>query len=324
MRGRPVAVLAVDPLGVELDRLGDVAVGRDERDVAVRVHHHKDATSGRGDSVPPMKLAGANILVTGASTGIGRVTALMLAERGAKVTAVARDEARLRELAAEQPGITPVRGDMTVDADRAAVVAAAGAVDVLVNNAGVGSHALVEHMPTSTARDLFELNVLALIDLTQRVLPGMLERGHGHIVNVGSIAGYVGVPAEAVYSATKWAVQGFNDGLRRELRGRGVAVTLIAPGPIKTEFVAREKTGGPAPEPGALDRGLPPEAVARAIRRALTRRVPGYRTISVPRVGGFSRLASLPLWSHLADWATTGRVREARREAEQEVGSPER
>jgi short-subunit dehydrogenase len=114
-----------------------------------------------------------------------------------------------------------------------------------------------------------------------------------------------------VYSATKFAVQGFNDGLRRELRGHGVAVTLIAPGPIKTEFVAREMTGAPAAEPGAMDRGLPVDTVSRAILRALTRRLPGYRTITVPRIAGWSRLGSMPGWAQLADLATHARVRAA-------------
>ncbi|MEX0663355.1 MAG: SDR family NAD(P)-dependent oxidoreductase [Acidimicrobiia bacterium] len=263
-----------------------------------------------------MKVRDANIVVTGASTGIGRATALLLARKGARVTAAARDEARLQELAAEQPGITPVRTDLSLDADRIALLAAAGDVDVLVNNAGLGYHGFVETMPAAKVRELLELNVLALIDLTQRVLPGMLTRGRGHIINVGSIAGYVGVPAEAVYSATKYAVQGFNDGLRRELRGRGVAVTLIAPGPIKTEFIAREMTGAPAPEPGSMDRGLPVETVSRAILRALTRRLPGYRTITVPRIGGWSRLGSVPGMAVLTDLATRGRVREALRKQE--------
>jgi short-subunit dehydrogenase len=263
-----------------------------------------------------MDLHDANIVVTGASTGIGRATALLLARNGARVTVCARDEDRLRALAAEQPGITTHRADLTDERDRAALIGAAGDIDVLVNNAGLGWHGLVEDMPFEKARELVELNVLALIDLTQRVLPGMLARTRGHIVNIGSIAGYVGVPAEAVYSATKYFVQGFNDGLRRELRGRGVDVSLIAPGPIKTEFLARATTGAPAAEPGALDRGLPVDTVANAVLRALTRRFPGYRTITVPRVGGWSRLGSVPGMARLTDLATRGRVRAEIRERE--------
>jgi short-subunit dehydrogenase len=198
------------------------------------------------------------------------------------------------------------------DADRAALVKQSEPVDVLVNNAGLGWKGMVEGMPPDKVRQLFDVNVLALIDLTQRVLPGMLERGRGHVVNVGSIAGYVSAPGETVYCATKFAVQGFTDGLRREVVRRGVDVTLIAPGPIKTEFMARIRTGEPAGQPGALDYGLPPESVAKAIERALTRtRVPGYRTITVPRIGGFSRLGAAPGLARATDLATRGRVRKA-------------
>jgi len=260
-----------------------------------------------------MKLQGAHVLVTGASTGIGRETALLLASKGARVTVAARDETRLASLAAEHDAISTVRADMTIESDRAALVAAAGDIDVLVNNAGLGWKGLVEDMPAADVRELFELNVLALIDLTQRVVPGMLERKRGHIVNIGSIAGYVGVPGEAVYCSTKYAVQGFTDGLRRELLGRGVDVSLIAPGPIKTEFLARATTGEPAAEPGTLDIGLPASTVARAVLRALTRRLPGYRTITVPRIGGWSRLGSLPLFARATDLATRRRAREAAR-----------
>jgi short-subunit dehydrogenase len=106
-------------------------------------------------------------------------------------------------------------------------------------------------------------------------------------------------------------VQGFTDGLRREIAPRGVDVTLIAPGPIKTEFMARIRTGEPAEEPGALDYGMSPESVAKAIVRALTRRVPGYKTITVPRIGGFSRLGAAPGLARATDLATRGRVRKA-------------
>jgi short-subunit dehydrogenase len=259
-----------------------------------------------------MDLDGSRVIVTGASTGIGRVTALRLARRGARVFAAARDERRLEALAAEHPEIVAAPCDVADDADRAALVKQSEPVDVLVNNAGLGWKGMVEGMPPDKVRQLFDVNVLALIDLTQRVLPGMLERGRGHVVNVGSIAGYVSAPGETVYCATKFAVQGFTDGLRREVVRRGVDVTLIAPGPIKTEFMARIRTGEPAGQPGALDYGLPPESVAKAIERALTRtRVPGYRTITVPRIGGFSRLGAAPGLARATDLATRGRVRKA-------------
>jgi short-subunit dehydrogenase len=258
-----------------------------------------------------MELNGSRVLVTGASTGIGRVTALRLAHNGARVWAAARDEQRLKSLAAEHPEIVPVPADVSDNADRAALVEQCEPVDVLVNNAGLGWKGLVEDMAPVKVRELFDINVLALIDLTQRVLPGMLERRRGHIVNVGSIAGYVAAPGETVYCATKFAVQGFTDGLRREVAGRGVQVTLIAPGPIKTEFMARIRTGQPAEEEGALDYGLPPESVAKAIVRSLTRRAPGYRTITVPRIGGFSRLGAAPGLARATDLATRGRVRKA-------------
>jgi short-subunit dehydrogenase len=259
-----------------------------------------------------MDLDGTRVIVTGASTGIGRATALRLARRGARVFAAARDERRLDALAAEHPEIVASPCDVSDDADRAALVKQSEPVDVLVNNAGLGWKGMAEDMPPDKVRQLFEVNVLALIDLTQRVLPGMLERGRGHVVNVGSIAGYVASPSETVYCATKFAVQGFTDGLRREVVRRGVDVTLIAPGPIKTEFMARIRTGEPAGQPGALDYGLPPESVAKAIERALTRtRVPGYRTITVPRIGGFSRLGAAPGLARATDLATRGRVRKA-------------
>src|SRR5215212_9725177 len=141
-----------------------------------------------------MDLRGSNVIVTGASTGIGRATALLLAQQGAAVLAVARDEARLKELAGEQSGINVFAADITDDEQRAALVEAASPVDVLINNAGLGYEGLVEDTPMERVRQLFELNVFALIDLTQRVLPSMVERGAGHIVNVGSVSGYVSHP----------------------------------------------------------------------------------------------------------------------------------
>lgn len=231
------------------------------------------------------------------------MTALLLARKGATVWAVARDLKRLEVLAAEHERITPWRCDVSSNDDRAALVDAAGPVDILVNNAGLGYSGLVETMPAFEVRRLFEINVLGLIDLTQRVLPGMLERRRGHIVNVSSIAGYVSSPPLTVYAATKFAVNGFTDGLRRELAGRGVGVTLINPGPVNTEWGPR--SAGYLPLEGAPEvkgRGVPAWTVSHAIARSITMgAIPGWQTVAVPRVAGLVRLVTIPVVTRLVD-----------------------
>ena len=237
------------------------------------------------------------VVVTGASAGIGRETAALLAERGARVWAVARSEGPLEQLAGEHPNVVPFVADITDDGDRAALVKAVGPVDVLVNNAGIGWTGLIEDMTAAEVRGLFETNVLALIDLTQRVLPGMLDRRHGHVCNVASLAAWVATPPISMYSATKFAVQGYSDGLRRELRGRGVSVSTVNPGPVSTAFAKRALVGDrPTEELGDYHMpGVPPAWVARAIGRAIRMGgTPGWGTISVPRVFGLSRLGSVP------------------------------
>ncbi|MEO7836158.1 MAG: SDR family NAD(P)-dependent oxidoreductase [Acidimicrobiales bacterium] len=251
-----------------------------------------------------MRPRGRCVVVTGASSGIGRATALAFARRGARVWAVARSVDLLEELAAEHSGITPLVADLTDDGQRAAVVAEAGAVDVLVNNAGIGWVGPVEEMPAAQVRLLFELNVLALIDLTQRLLPGMLERRRGHVVNVASVAAWVAVPPLTVYSATKFAVQGYSDGLRRELAGRGVSVATINPGPVATRFGPRAQVEDRATTDlgDGVMTGVPPSMVARAVLRSVGRAGwPGYATIAVPRVIGFSRLGAVPGLRWLVD-----------------------
>ncbi|HEV7887785.1 MAG TPA: SDR family NAD(P)-dependent oxidoreductase, partial [Acidimicrobiales bacterium] len=250
----------------------------------------------------------SRVVVTGASAGIGRETALHLARKGAHVWAAARSQGPLEELAGLHPRITPVVADVADADSRAALVAAAEPIDVLVNNAGVGWTGLVEDMPADQVRTLFEINVLGLIDLTQRVLPGMLERRRGHVVNVASIAGFVSAPPITVYSATKFAVQGFSDGLRRELNGRGVRVTSITPGPVKTLFSGRAALDDAASltvdVPDVRMGGVPAWTVARAIARSVRMGgLPGYTTVSVPRVLGLSRLGAVPLLQLLVDGA---------------------
>jgi uncharacterized protein len=249
-----------------------------------------------------MRVQDRAVIVTGASSGIGRETALLLAKRGARVWAVGRNEARLKEVADTDPRIQPFVADVKDDDDRARLVGAVDEVDILINNAGLGWTGTVEEMPAADVRNLFETNVLALIDLTQRVLPGMLQRKRGHIVNVASIGGYVSTPPFTVYCATKFAVQGFTDGLRRETLGRGVDVTLVNPGPINTRFLGRANVGDTSEVEAHSTPGVPAWVVARAIARAIRfGGVPGYDTVAVPRLVGVARLGAAPGVSMLLD-----------------------
>jgi short-subunit dehydrogenase len=196
-----------------------------------------------------VKVQGAVCLVTGASSGIGRATAAALAARGARVTALGRDAERLAGVGERQiihDLVEPLAEDL-------------GPVDVLVNNAGIGE--------TSDVERLIAVNLVAPILLTRALLPGMLERGRGHIVNVASIAGFVGPREEAVYAATKGGLIAFSESLRYELRGTGVGVTLVAPGVVATEFFERRGT----PYARRWPRPIAAERVAEAIADAIER-----------------------------------------------------
>jgi short-subunit dehydrogenase len=178
-------------------------------------------------------------LVTGGSSGIGEATALRLLDAGYVVYAGARRVDRMAALA--DKGVHVRSLDVTDDSSMVAlvdaIVAEQGRIDVLVNNAGYGSYGSVEDVPVSEGRYQLEVNLFGLARLTQLVLPHMRLAGRGAIVNVSSVGGSLGEPLGAWYHASKFAVEGFSDSLRMEVREFGIDVVVVAPGAIKTEWL---------------------------------------------------------------------------------------
>lgn len=212
-------------------------------------------------------LNGAVALVTGASSGIGRATALLLAARGCRVVVAGSDGARVRH-AASQVGGEPLVCDLAdteLTAALAADLAARQGVDVVVHNAGVGLAAAAAQPPDCDVTRLLAVNLLAPITLTAALLPAMVRRGSGRIAFVGSIAGAVGAPGESIYAATKAGLAGFADSLRVELAGTGVGVTVLVPGVVATGFFSRRG----APYPRRHPRPMSADRVARALVRGI-------------------------------------------------------
>lgn len=240
------------------------------------------------------------MLVTGASAGIGREVALLLAREGHKVYAAARRLDRMRDLA--EHGITPVEMDVTKqdDNERAVsrIVEEEGRIDVLINNAGFGLYGPVEDIPLDDARYQFEVNLFGLAHLTQLVLPHMRARRSGRIINVSSMLGRVFVPLGAWYHATKHALEGWSDCLRWETAPFNIQVVVIQPGAIKTEFAGVmgawmrkycEDTGyktqvdrflGMMEDSKVRARGTEPEVIAKVFLEAATTARPRRRYVS--------------------------------------------
>ena len=240
------------------------------------------------------------VLVTGCSSGIGAATAERLAADGWTVYATARRPETLGDL--EAKGCRTLALDVTDEASMSqaveAVVAAEGAVGVLVNNAGYSQSGAVESVPMDQVRRQFETNVFGLLRMCQLVLPGMRAQGWGKIVNISSMGGRLTFPGGGLYHATKYAVEALSDALRFEVRGFGVDVIVIEPGLIVTKFgdvaagsLAGVNDGGPYADfnervakitadayHGPMAKlGAGPEAVAKTISRALRARRPKAR-----------------------------------------------
>ena len=218
-------------------------------------------------------------LVTGAGTGIGAAVAAGLIDRGCRVIAAGRRLERLRELAARLgERCFPLELDITSAAATAGLLGRLPedlkAIDILVNNAGHdgGGRRRYDHGASDDVASTVETGVIGTMRVTHAVAPGMVERGRGHIVNIGSVAGIQAMPGGAAYIAAKHGVHGFSRALRADYAGKGVRVSEILPGLTRTEF-AEARLRGDKEKAAAFyenfDVVMEPEDVARAVLFAL-------------------------------------------------------
>ncbi|HET6953806.1 MAG TPA: SDR family NAD(P)-dependent oxidoreductase [Acidimicrobiales bacterium] len=227
-----------------------------------------------------MQWAGAATILTGGSRGIGRAVAEAAAVRGARVGLIARDEDDLRSAAA---AIVDARYAVADVADPGALAAAInrleqalGPTEVLVANAGIGAYGAFADLSEEEAERVVRVNVLGTVHALRAVVPGMIARRRGHLVTIGSIAGRIGAPFEAIYSASKFAGVGLTEALAVELAPYGIGVSVVNPGPVATGFA--DARGHP------YDRARPRPVPAEDVARAVVRAVEGDRTEQyVPR-----------------------------------------
>ncbi len=253
-----------------------------------------------------MKLDGCSALVTGASAGIGKEFARQLAKRAGAIVLVARREERLNELrdelALRDPNLE-VRVRKTDLADLAQVDELVAwlesekiDVDLLINDAGLGDHGPFATSDPRRNDEMLIVNVVALTSLTRKLLPSMIARKRGAILNVSSSAGFLPIPGMAVYAASKAYVNSFTEGLRAELRGTGLSVIALCPGPVHTEFGEIAKRPGREPKRGPEFVYVSLERVVRDALRAIeTDRplvIPGF----VMKLGMFLlRMTPMPI-----------------------------
>jgi NAD(P)-dependent dehydrogenase (short-subunit alcohol dehydrogenase family) len=246
-----------------------------------------------------------NVLVTGATAGIGRFLSLDLARRGHRVFATGRRADALESLKkeAEEQGIkiVPVVLDVT---DESTIEAAAktvheacgGALDVLINNAGYGQAGPLAEMDDKTLRRQFDTNVFGVMSVTRAFLPLMMHQRAGTIINVSSTGGLLTAPMMGAYHASKYALEAMSDALRMELSPFGIRVVVVEPGPIKSEITGRTLAGIPEGQEGSayaavlaksdelgarmMKMSAGPEHVAKAVRKAIFSRWPRARYIA--------------------------------------------
>ena len=238
------------------------------------------------------------VLITGASSGIGKQTALLLTQQGFLVYGAARRLEKMQDL--KEAGIRLLQIDVTDDASMLKgieeIIETEKRIDVLVNNAGYGSYGALEDVPISEAKYQFDVNIFGLARLTQLVLPYMRVQKSGKIINISSIGGKMCEPHGSWYHATKFAVEGLSDCLRMELKQFGIDVVIIEPGAIKTEWtnIAKENLAKVSGNSAYKDmvgkhvkmfesadkRGSEPIVIARVIAKAINSNNPKTRYVA--------------------------------------------
>jgi NAD(P)-dependent dehydrogenase (short-subunit alcohol dehydrogenase family) len=242
-------------------------------------------------------IAGRVVLVTGATSGVGRATAERLLARGAVVVGCARTRRRVDEVRERVPALDLRALDVRDPTARVglvdAVVGEYGRIDVLVNNAGVGRYGRLADLSQRDVDETYATNTVAATDLTRLVLPSMLRRGTGDVVMVSSSATWSSFPPLTLYTASKSAIEALVEGLRRELRHTGVLVHSLQPGPLRTELLSRSGDYEPS-EDDDFTQSLPllpgPESAARQVERCLRGTRP--RTVAVPPWAAVGRVAA--------------------------------
>src|SRR5438128_331011 len=253
-----------------------------------------------------MKLDDCSALITGASAGIGREFARQLANRAGSLVLVARRSERLADLSEELIKRNPrlnIHVRVVDLADKLQIERLIEwlsqekiDIDLLINNAGLGDSGPFATSDPARNQQIMLVNMIALTSLTRRLLPQMIARKRGAILNVSSSAGFLPIPGFAVYAATKAYVTSFSEALRAELRGTGVTVTALCPGPVHTEFQDRAKRPGGQPEGGPEFVQVSPEQVVRdalaAIEADQPLVIPGF----VMKIGMFLvRITPMPI-----------------------------
>lgn len=214
------------------------------------------------------------ILITGASNGIGKRLALDLAARGAVIIGCGRSAERLGAVLADLQRTSPrsmtIRCDVgskdEVRAMVANVLAEFDAIDILINNAGIGMRQPFVEMPLDTIEEIMRTNYFGTVYCTHEILPSMIARGRGHIVNISSVAGHIGTMNMAAYCGSKFALNGLSESLYHELKPLGIDVSVVSPGPVKTSFNRSFAQTSPKSPEGMI---VTPESVCQTVIRMI-------------------------------------------------------